>query len=137
ARAGVSFVRFEAAFHAPTRVNFVALAELVGLGSPGPFGLLIHGAQGPWWALRGAWLVGADVQPPLAHASPCSGCPAPRGGRSAWRRGARRAGRVDPGGARPLRRRRGLALRRRPDCVPLRPREHRRAPSRRGTAVRL
>lgn len=77
ARAGVAFVRFEAAFHAPTRVNFVALAELVGFGSAGPFGLLIHREHGPWWALRGAWLVAADVEPALAPASPCAGCAAP------------------------------------------------------------
>jgi hypothetical protein len=77
AREGVAFHRFEAAFHAPVRVDFVALAELVGLGSASPFRLLIHETHGPWWALRGAWIVDADVEPPLAHAAPCIGCPAP------------------------------------------------------------
>jgi hypothetical protein len=77
AREGVAFLRFEAAFHASVRVNFVALAELVGLGSAGPFPLLIHRTHGPWWALRGAWIVDADVEPPLAHDSPCAGCAAP------------------------------------------------------------
>jgi hypothetical protein len=77
AREGVAFCRFEAAFHAPVRVNFVALAEIVGLGSASPFRLLIHETHGPWWALRGAWLVDADVEPALAHAAPCAGCPAP------------------------------------------------------------
>jgi hypothetical protein len=77
ARAGVGFRRFEAAFHAPVRVDFVALAEIVGLGSASPFRLLIHPVHGPWWALRGAWLVAADVDPPLAHVPPCAGCSAP------------------------------------------------------------
>jgi epoxyqueuosine reductase QueG len=76
-RAGVRFRRFEAAFHATVRVNFVALAEIVGLGSPAPFPLLIHETHGPWWALRGAWIVDADVEPPPPHRPPCSGCPAP------------------------------------------------------------
>jgi hypothetical protein len=77
AGAGVRYVRFEAAFHAKVRVNFVALAEIVGLGAPGPFGLLIHRAHGPWWALRGAWLVDADVDPPAVAPHVCTGCPAP------------------------------------------------------------
>jgi hypothetical protein len=77
AREGITFHRFEAAFHAPVRVNFVALAELVGLGSASPFQLLVHPTYGPWWALRGAWIVDVDVAPPLAHAPPCVGCPAP------------------------------------------------------------
>jgi epoxyqueuosine reductase QueG len=75
--AGVRHRRFEAAFHAPVRLSFVALAELVGLGSPGPFALLIHPEHGAWWALRGAWLVDADVEPPLDPTRPCIGCPAP------------------------------------------------------------
>jgi hypothetical protein len=77
AHAGVAFRRFEAAFRAPMRVDFVALGELVGLGSASPFRLLIHSTHGPWWALRGAWLVAADVEPPLPHVPPCAGCPAP------------------------------------------------------------
>ncbi len=75
--AGVRFRRFDAAFRAPVRVDFVALAQLVGLGSPGPFGLSIHPKHGSWWALRGAWLVDADVDPPLEARSPCVGCAAP------------------------------------------------------------
>jgi epoxyqueuosine reductase QueG len=77
AAAGIPFRRFEAAFHAPVRVDFLAMARLVGLGSPGPFGLLIHETHGPWWALRGAWLVGAEVEPPIVHRPPCEGCSAP------------------------------------------------------------
>jgi hypothetical protein len=69
--------RFEARFDAPVRVNFVALGELAGLGLPGPFGLLIHREYGPWWALRGAWLVDVDVDPARPIVSPCAGCPAP------------------------------------------------------------
>src|SRR5579864_7508506 len=76
-KAAVRFRRFEAAFRAPVRVDFVALARLVGLGSPGPFGLLIHPEHGPWWALRGAWLVRGDVDAPLVHRPPCVGCSAP------------------------------------------------------------
>lgn len=75
--AGVRFRRFEAAFQAMPRVDFIAMGRLVGLGSPGPFGMLIHADHGPWWALRGAWLVDADVDEPLEHHPPCVGCPAP------------------------------------------------------------
>jgi hypothetical protein len=75
--AAVRFRRFDAAFRAPVRVDFVALARLVGLGNPGPFGLLIHPEHGPWWALRGAWIVDAEVDAPAVPTSPCSGCPAP------------------------------------------------------------
>jgi hypothetical protein len=74
---GVRFRRFEAAFHAQPRVDFVTLARLVGLGEPGPFRLLIHSEHGAWWALRGAWLVDADVEPARAEPSPCVGCHAP------------------------------------------------------------
>ncbi len=75
--AGIAHRRFEAAFHATPRIDFLALSRLVGLGSPGPFFLHIHETHGPWWALRGAWLVAADVDAPLAHAPPCVGCAAP------------------------------------------------------------
>jgi hypothetical protein len=76
-RAGISSVRFDAAYHAPVRVDFLALASLVGLGSPSPFALYIHETHGPWWALRGAWLVDVEVDAPLPHRAPCVGCPAP------------------------------------------------------------
>ena len=75
--AGIRFRRFEAAFDATPRVDFLALARLAGLGSPGPFRLLIHETHGAWWALRGAWLVDADVDAPQVHRPPCEGCPAP------------------------------------------------------------
>jgi hypothetical protein len=75
--AGVRYRRFEAAFHAPVRIDFVALASLVGLGSPGPFALAIHATHGAWWALRGAWIVDAEVESALPEASPCVGCAAP------------------------------------------------------------
>ena len=77
AREGIAFRRFDAAFHAPVRVDFLALSSLVGLGSPSPFALHIHEVHGPWWALRGAWLVDAEVDAPLEHRPPCLGCPAP------------------------------------------------------------
>lgn len=74
---GVAFRRVDAAFHAPVRLDFLALARLTGLGSPSPFGLYVHAVHGPWWALRGAWLVAAEVEPPLRHVPPCDGCAAP------------------------------------------------------------
>jgi hypothetical protein len=74
---GVRSFRFDARFDAPVAVNFVALAELVGMGAPGPFGLLIHREYGPWWALRGAWLVDRDVEPPPEGSPICRGCAAP------------------------------------------------------------
>jgi hypothetical protein len=75
--ASVRFVRFDAAVEAPVRVSFVALGRLVGLGVPGPFGLLIHPEHGPWWALRGAWIVDADVEARAPFVSPCADCAAP------------------------------------------------------------
>jgi hypothetical protein len=77
AAGGIGFRRFDAAFHATPRLDFLALARLTGLGSPGPFALYIHDEHGPWWALRGAWLVDADVGEPLTHRPPCRGCAAP------------------------------------------------------------
>jgi hypothetical protein len=77
AAAGVRYLRFEAAFDAPVRVDFVALAELAGMGRRGPFGLLVHPAYGPWWALRGAWLVDAEVVPAPRALPACEGCDAP------------------------------------------------------------
>src|SRR5579859_773606 len=76
-KAAVRFRRFEAGFRAQVRVDFVALARLVGLGSLGPFGLLIHPQHGPWWALRGAWIVDAAVDGALDAGTPCAGCSAP------------------------------------------------------------
>jgi epoxyqueuosine reductase QueG len=77
AAAGVQFARFEAAARAPVRVSFVALGRLAALGAPGPFGLLIHPVHGPWWALRGAWVVDSEVEPAAPLVSPCTGCVAP------------------------------------------------------------
>jgi hypothetical protein len=77
AAAGIRARRFDAAFEATPRIDFLALSRLVGLGSPGPFFLHIHETHGPWWALRGAWLVEGDVDAPLAHRPPCAGCAAP------------------------------------------------------------
>ncbi len=58
-------------------LDFRALGEIAGLGSVGPFGLVIHPAHGPWWALRGAWLVDVPAEEPTAHPAPCAGCHAP------------------------------------------------------------
>ena len=75
--ARIGFRRFEAKVLAPVPLDFRALGEIVGLGSLGPFGMLIHAEHGPWWALRAAYLVDVEVDPPLAHAPPCRGCAAP------------------------------------------------------------
>lgn len=69
--------RFEPTVLATPRLDFRALGEIVGLGSMGPFGMLIHEAHGPWWALRGAWLVDVEVDAPQPHRPPCVGCAAP------------------------------------------------------------
>ncbi|MDP9150445.1 MAG: hypothetical protein M3O36_10965 [Myxococcota bacterium] len=75
--AGVRFRRFEPTLTAVPRLDFMALGGLVGLGCPGPFGMLIHPQHGSWWALRAAWLVAAEVEPPLAVRRACANCPAP------------------------------------------------------------
>ena len=87
-------------------VDFLALAELVGLGRPGPFALAIHAQHGAWWALRGAWLVDADVDP----AARCIDALASAARRRAW------AGGKTPGtiGLRPPEVRRGASSDRRP-----------------------
>jgi epoxyqueuosine reductase QueG len=79
AMAGVGSRRFEptlSASHAHA-IDFRALGELTGLGSMGPFGIVIHPVHGPWWALRGAWLVDVEVSEPSAFPAPCAGCHAP------------------------------------------------------------
>ena len=83
--ASIASRRFEPTLGARPALSFRALGELVGLGSMGPFGLLIHDVHGPWWALRGAFLVDVAVDPPQAHAPPCAGCAAPcvAGGKAA------------------------------------------------------
>jgi len=77
ARAGVGSRRFEPTLDAPVPIDFRALGELAGLGTMGPFGLLIHETHGPWWALRGAWLVDVDLAAPAPPRAPCAGCAAP------------------------------------------------------------
>jgi hypothetical protein len=76
-RARVGSRRFEARLDASPTIDFRALGELAGLGSMGPFGLLIHEEHGPWWALRCAWLTDQPVADPHPHAPPCAGCHAP------------------------------------------------------------
>lgn len=69
--------RFEPTIYASPSLDFCALGEVTGLGSLGPFGMLIHETHGPWWALRGAWLIDASVALPIAHRPPCVGCASP------------------------------------------------------------
>ncbi len=77
ADAGVATRRFEAAFTFEPRVDFRALGRLAGFGDVGPFGLLIHRTHGPWFGLRGAWLIDRALPSSVAVASPCAGCAAP------------------------------------------------------------
>jgi hypothetical protein len=77
ARARVGSRRFDPTIGAQPALDFRALGEIVGLGALGPFGLLIHREHGPWWALRGAWLVDVEVADPELHVGPCVGCHAP------------------------------------------------------------
>ncbi len=79
ARSGIGSRRFEPTLAAsPSHgIDFRALGELTGLGSMGPFGLVIHPVHGPWWALRGAWLVDVAVLEPNTFPAPCAGCHAP------------------------------------------------------------
>ncbi|MGO8998300.1 MAG: hypothetical protein ACLQVI_33700 [Polyangiaceae bacterium] len=77
ARARIGSRRFDPRLGASPTLDFRALGEIAGLGSMGPFGLLIHPEHGPWWALRGAWFVDVEVQEPSSHPAPCAGCHAP------------------------------------------------------------
>jgi len=77
AAAEIASRRFDAAVGAPVAMDFLALARLVGLGSPSPFRLYVSETYGPWWALRAAWLVAADVAPARPLRLICQGCPAP------------------------------------------------------------
>lgn len=79
ARARVGSRRFEPRLDTRPResLDFRALGELTGLGTMGPFGLLIHPVHGPWWALRGAWLVDSPVAEAEEQPAPCAGCHAP------------------------------------------------------------
>jgi epoxyqueuosine reductase QueG len=69
--------RFEPTLVASPMLDFRALGELAGLGAPSPIGLLVHPEHGPWWALRGAWLVDVPVADPAPCARACEGCAAP------------------------------------------------------------
>lgn len=77
AESGVAARRFEAAFTFEPRVDFRALGRLAGFGDVGPFGLLIHPTHGPWFGLRGAWLVDREVPTAPAVPPPCATCAAP------------------------------------------------------------
>ncbi len=77
AQAGVGTRRFEPTLNAPLPIDFRALGEIAGMGTMGPFGLLIHETHGPWWALRGAWLVDVEVPAAATPRAQCAGCAAP------------------------------------------------------------
>lgn len=78
AGAGIAFRRLEPTVYFRPVVDFRVLAERAGMGSRGPFGMLIHPVYGAWWAMRGAYLF--EDEPPGAaplETRPCGGCPAP------------------------------------------------------------
>jgi hypothetical protein len=77
AAAGIAARRLEPTFLFEPRVDFRRLAELAGLGGPSPLGMIVHPTFGPWWGLRGAWIVAADLPATAALPRPCDGCPAP------------------------------------------------------------
>lgn len=70
-------------FAAPLRLDFMAMAELAGLGRPSEIGRLLVGARfGPWFALRAAIftpesLPDGAVAPRLCDACPTKPCLAP------------------------------------------------------------
>lgn len=75
---GIAARRFEASVTFQPRVDFRALGRIAGLGGVGPFGLLIHPVHGPWFGLRGAWLLDVTLPLPASEGSPpCAGCSAP------------------------------------------------------------
>ncbi len=77
ARAGVSARRLEPTVLFAPRVDFRRLAAAARLGGDAPLGMVVHPVYGPWWALRGAWLVDRALAPTPPLADPCRGCPAP------------------------------------------------------------
>ncbi len=75
--AGVRARRFEPTLQARPQLDFRRIAELAGLGSPSPIGLIVHPTHGPWWATRGAWLVDGEIDPTPPVSGPCPTCSAP------------------------------------------------------------
>ncbi len=75
--AGLDVRRFEPTIVFQPRIDFRHLAVLAGFGSSSPIGMVVHPEFGPWWALRGAWLVDAAIDPTSLAGQPCEGCPAP------------------------------------------------------------
>jgi epoxyqueuosine reductase QueG len=57
---------------------FQRLGRAAGLGGPGPLGLQIHPAYGPWWAYRGLIAIAAALPAaPSVVGDGCAGCDAP------------------------------------------------------------
>lgn len=58
-------------------IPFQRLGRAAGLGGPGPLGLQIHPAFGPWWAYRALIVVDRALpsRPPIGDG--CAGCDAP------------------------------------------------------------
>ncbi|HXU00394.1 MAG TPA: ferredoxin [Polyangia bacterium] len=58
-------------------IPFQRLGRAAGLGGPGPLGLQIHPAFGPWWAYRALVVVDRDLPPRPPIGDGCAGCDAP------------------------------------------------------------
>jgi ferredoxin len=58
-------------------IPFQRLGRAAGLGGPGPLGLQIHPAFGPWWAYRALIVLDRPLPPAMAPGDGCAGCDAP------------------------------------------------------------
>ncbi len=77
ARRAVALAAYPVRESGPPSLAIVALAEAAGLGTRAPCHLLVHGAHGPWVALRGAVVARVAGPPPSPRApGPCDACAA-------------------------------------------------------------
>jgi ferredoxin len=74
---GVSHAAYFPFDGADPLIPFQRLGRAAGLGGPGPLGLQIHPAFGPWWAYRALVVVDGELPsvPPIGDG--CAGCDAP------------------------------------------------------------
>jgi hypothetical protein len=62
---------------AQTRLDFMRLGQLAGLGAPSELGVLVSERFGPWFALRAAIFTPHDLKESPAAPALCNGCHAP------------------------------------------------------------